>query len=135
MGGLVTDRQFMDGYSRAMGVDGQFRIGQTARFNYMAFQTMNRDQAGNETSGPSWGMFLQRNGRNLRMNSFAGSNHPEAATDVGFLRRNNTQEFWQNVSYRWWPESLDHQLGASGPLSASLQLRLDPRGRDHRHGA
>ena len=105
MAGLVTDRQFMDGYSRAAGIDGQFRIGQTAQFNYMAFQTMNRDQNGVETSGPSWGLFLQRNGRNLRVNSFTGSNHPDAATDVGFLRRSDTQDFNQSVSYRWWPDT------------------------------
>lgn len=105
MGGLVTERRFMDGYSRASGIDGQFRIGQSARFNYMAFQTQNRDLDGRETSGPSWGLFLQRNGRNLSINSFAGSNHPDAVTDVGFLRRNNTQDFWNTASYRWWPES------------------------------
>ena len=105
MGGLVTDREFMGSYSRAMGIDGQFRIGQTARFNYMAFQTMNKDLNGVETSGPSWGLLLQRSGRNLRVSTYTGSNHPEAATDVGFLRRSNTQDFNQNVSYRWWPDS------------------------------
>ena len=105
MGGLVTDREFMGSYSRAMGIDGQFRIGQTARFNYMVFQTMNQDLNGVETSGPSWGLLLQRNGRNLRVSTFTGSNHPDAATDVGFLRRSNTQDFNQTVSYRWWPDS------------------------------
>ena len=105
VGGLVTERRFMDGYSRAVGIDGQFGIGQSARFNYMAFQAKNRNLDGRETSGPSWGLFLQRDGRNLRINSYAGSNHPDAGTDVGFFRRNNTQDFWNTVSYRWWPES------------------------------
>ena len=105
MGGLVTDREFMGGHSRAMGIDGQFRIGQTARFNYMAFQTMNKDLSGVETSGPSWGLFLQRTGRNLRMSSYTGSDHPDAATAVGFLRRSDTQDFNQSVSYRWWPDT------------------------------
>ena len=104
-GGLVTDRQFVNGFSRAMGIDGQFRIGQTARFNYMAFQTQNRDQDGVETSGPAWGMFMQRNGRNLRLSSFAGSNHPDMKTDVGFVRRVDVQQFWETAAYRWWPES------------------------------
>ena len=104
IGGLVTDREFLNGHSRATGIDGQFRIGQTARFNYMAFQTTNRDLDGVETSGPAWGLFLQRNGRNLRLSSFAGSNHPDSATDVGFLRRPDVQQFWQTGSYRWWPE-------------------------------
>ena len=104
VGGLVTDREFLDSYSRAVGVDGQFAIGQTARLDYMAFQTMNRDLDGVETSGPSWALFFQRPGRNLGLTSFAGRNHPDAATDVGFLRRADTQGFRQNVSYRWWPE-------------------------------
>ena len=104
VGALVTDREFMDGYSRAVGVDSQFRIGPTARFNLMAFQTMNRDMDGVETSGPSWGVFVQRNGRNLRLSQFAGSTHPDADTDVGFIRRSDDQRFNQSASYRWWPE-------------------------------
>lgn len=114
MGGLVTDREFLDTHSRAAGVDGQFRIGRTARFNYMAFQTMNRRRNGVETSGPAWGVFLQRNGRNLRLASFTGSNDPDAATDVGFLRRANTQNFWHNISYRWWPEKWIINWGPRG---------------------
>ena len=112
MGALVTDREFVDGYSRAIGTDGQMRIGQTSTFNWMAFQTLNRDQEGVETSGPSWGLFLQRNGRNLRLSSFTGSSHPDARTDVGFLRRVNSQEFYQTAQYRWWPE---HWLINWGP--------------------
>ena len=112
MGALVTDREFLDGYSRAIGTDGQMRIGQTSTFNWMAFQTLNRDQEGVETSGPSWGLFLQRNGRNLRLSSFTGSSHPDARTDVGFVRRVNSQDFYQTVQYRWWPE---HWLINWGP--------------------
>ena len=104
MGALVTDREFLSGYSRAIGTDGQMRIGRTSTFNWMAFQTMNRDPDGFETSGPSWGLLLRRSGRNLGLTSFVGSNHPDAATDVGFLRRVNSQEFRHNGFYRWWPE-------------------------------
>ena len=104
LGATVTDREFMDGYSRAVGVDGQFRLGQAARFNLMAFQTMNRDVDGRETSGPSWGTFFQRNGRNVRVASFMGSDHPDAATDLGFIRRTNSIRSFSNASYRWWPE-------------------------------
>ena len=94
----------MDGYSRAVGVDGQFRLGQTARFNLMAFQTMNRDLDGHETSGTSWGTFFQRNGRTWRLASFMGSDDPDAATDLGFIRRTNSIRSFTNASYRWWPE-------------------------------
>ena len=104
LGATVTDREFMDGYSRAVGVDGQFRLGQTARFNLMAFQTMNRDVDGHETSGTSWGTFFQRNGRTWRVASFMGSDDPDAATDLGFIRRTNSIRSFSNASYRWWPE-------------------------------
>jgi len=114
VGGLVTDREFLGSHSRAAGVDGQFRIGRTARFNYMAFETMNRKLDGTETSGRAWGVFLQRNGRNLRLSSFTGSNDPDAATDVGFLRRANTRNFWHTGSYRWWPEKWVINWGPRG---------------------
>jgi len=104
LGATVTDREFMDGYSRAVGVDGQFRLGQAARFNLMAFQTMNRDLDGHETSGTSWGTFFQRNGRTWRVASFMGSDDPDAATDLGFIRRTNSIRSFSNASYRWWPE-------------------------------
>jgi TolB-like protein len=104
VGALVTDREFMDGYSRAIGVDGQFRLSQASRFNVIAFQTMNRDTEDRETSGYIWGTFFQRNGRNLRFSSFNGSDHEDAATDLGFIRRTNSIRTFSNASYRWWPE-------------------------------
>ena len=104
IGALVTDREFMDGYSRAVGVDGQWRLGQVSRFNVIAFQTMNRDTEDRETSGYVWGTFFQRNGRNFRFSTFNGSDHEDAATDVGFISRTNAIRSFANASYRWWPE-------------------------------
>ena len=51
------------------------------------------------------------------MTSFTGSNHPDAATDVGFLRRSDTQDFSQNVSYRWWPDTwiINKKMGRRNP--------------------
>ena len=105
VGGLVTDRRFLDGYSRAAGADGQFRLGQTGQLNFIVFQTSKRDQAGVETTGPAWGVFLQRNGRNLRLSTFNGSTHPDLGTDLGFIRRVDTHTHRDTVSYRWWPET------------------------------
>ena len=56
IGAIVTDREFLDGYSRVGGVDGQFRLGQTNRFNFVAVQSTHRDEAGNERSGPMGGV-------------------------------------------------------------------------------
>ena len=104
IGALVTDREFLDGYSRAAGVDAQFRLSQASRFNIIAFQTLNKDLEGRETSGHMWGTFFQRNGRNFRMNAFNGGDGEDAATQVGFIRRTNALQHFSNASYRWWPE-------------------------------
>lgn len=104
LGTLVTDRQFLDGYSRAAGIDGQFRLGRTAQLNFITFQTLNRDQDGVETSGPTWGVFLQQNGRHLRYSMFNGSDDPDLRSDLGFIRRVDTRTHTDTVAYRWWPE-------------------------------
>ena len=105
IGLILTDREFLDGYSRAAGAAGQFRLGQTGQLNFIAFQTLNRDQAGDETTGPAWGVFLQQNGRNLRFSTFNGSTHPDLRSDLGFIRRVDTHTHRDTVAYRWWPES------------------------------
>jgi hypothetical protein len=104
VGTLVTDRQFVNGYSRAAGVDAQFRLGRTGQLNFIGFQTLNREQDGAETSGPAWGVFLQKNGRNLRLSTFNGSTDPDLRTDLGFIRRVNTHTHRHTLGYRWWSE-------------------------------
>ena len=59
IGALVTDREFMDGYSRVAGVDGQFRIGQTDQVNFVAFQSQHRDEEGQEGVRPRAWRVLQ----------------------------------------------------------------------------
>ena len=104
IGALVTDREFMDGYSRAVGIDGQFRLSQAARFNVIAFQTLNKDLERRETSGYMWGTFFQRNGRNFRVNAFNGGDGEDAGTQLGFIRRTSALQSFSSASYRWWPE-------------------------------
>jgi hypothetical protein len=104
IGALVTDREFMDAYSRVAGLDGQFRLGRATRVNFIAFQSYTRDEQGVERSGPAWGTFFQHNGRSLRFNSFVGSTDPDFRTDAGFVRRVDTQRTFNNLSYRWWPQ-------------------------------
>ena len=105
IGALVTDREFVDGYSRVAGIDGQFRIGQTDQVNFVAFQSQHRDEEGQEGSGPVLGAYYNHNGRSLRFSSFVGSTDPEFGTDVGFVRRVDTRTARSDASYRWWPET------------------------------
>lgn len=124
IGAIVTDREFLDGYSRVGGVDGQFRLGQTSRFNFVAVQSTHRDEAGRERSGPMGGALVQHNGRNLTAQSFVGIIDPDFRTDVGFVRRVDQRLGGVSVGYRWWPESW---LISWGP-EASYQLSYNHEG-------
>ena len=51
IGMVVTDREFLDGHSRAAGVDGSLRVGRTHEVNFLTMRTGNRDLEGVERSG------------------------------------------------------------------------------------
>ena len=118
IGALVTDREFLDGYNRVGGIDGQFRLGQATRFNFVAFQSQDRDESGVERTGPMLGAMVAHEGRHLQARVFGARVDPDFRTDVGFLQRVDQQLGSANVGYRWWPESwliswgptLDYQL-------------------------
>ena len=118
IGALVTDREFLDGYNRVGGIDGQFRLGQATRFNFVAFQSQDRDESGVERTGPMLGAMVAHEGRHLQARVFGARIDPDFRTDVGFLQRVDQQLGSATVGYRWWPESwliswgptLDYQL-------------------------
>lgn len=117
IGALVTDREFLDGYSRLGSIDGQFRFSPTSRLNLVAAQSQHRDEGGVERNGHMFGLLFQRNGRNLVTTSFIGQVDPNFRTDVGFVRRVDARNIRQRISYRWYPE---HWLINWGP-SANYQ--------------
>ena len=45
VGAIVTDREFLDGYSRLVGMDSNFRVGRTHQFGFRALGTDRRDPA------------------------------------------------------------------------------------------
>ena len=113
IGALVTDREFLDGYNRVGGIDGQFRLSQATRFNFVAFQSQDRDEQGVEREGPMLGAMVAHEGRNLQARFFGARIDPEFRTDVGFLQRVDQRLGGANVGYRWWPE---HWLISWGPV-------------------
>ena len=112
IGALVTDREFLDGYNRVGGIDGQFRLGRATRFNFVAFQSQDRDEQGVERSGPMLGALVAHEGRHLQARAFGARIDPDFRTGVGFLQRVDQQMGGANVGYRWWPE---HWLISWGP--------------------
>ena len=105
IGALVTDREFMDGYNRIAGLDGQFRLGRTNRVNAYAFQSRTRDEVGVERSGPAYGWIFRHSGRNLSYAFGSGSTDPDFRALAGFVRRVDEHQIITRASYRWWPEN------------------------------
>ncbi len=110
IGAIVTDREFLDNYSRLAGVDGNFRLSDTASIGFRAISTQNRNQvdAGGDfldTSGNMLDVGMRSQGRNLNYFVAGYQIDPEFNTAVGFVRRRDIRAVVSNVGYRWWPES------------------------------
>ncbi len=121
VGAIVTDRQFLDGHSRLVGADSNFRIGATHQLGFRAFGTDRRAaQSGPQTNpcpatadaeapaacdGYALDFGFRKRGRNLSysIDSFALS--PDFRTDVGFVRRTDQRETEARVDYLWWPQT------------------------------
>ena len=121
VGAVVTDRQFLDGHSRLVGADSNFRIGATHQLGFRAFGTDRRAaQSGPQTNpcpaaadaeapaacdGYALDFGFRKRGRNLSysIDSFALS--PDFRTDVGFVRRTDQRETEARVDYQWWPQT------------------------------
>ena len=105
LGAFVSDRGFMDSYSRVVGVDSQLRIGGTDRFNLVVSQSQSRGEDGTERLGPAGGVLYRRNGRNLSFSALAWVTDPDFRNGVGFVRRTDEKRANFTGAYRWWPES------------------------------
>ena len=105
IGGIVTDREFLDSYSRVGGLDGRFNLGNTHSISFTAVGTDHRDEEGLERNGSAVSTEFVRRGRNLSYGASYNAFDPDFATDVGFVRRVDTREAGTDVSYLWYPES------------------------------
>ena len=105
IGLILTDREFLDGYSRLGGVDGNFRLSDAASFGFRAITTQNRDQDLLGTAGNMFDVNLRSQGRNLNYFVAGYTIAPQFNTDVGFVRRRDIKAGVGNIGYRWWPEN------------------------------
>jgi hypothetical protein len=111
IGIIVTDREFVDQYSRVGGVDGQLRIGSNQRAGFRAITSRHRDVDGVQLNGNVLDFGYRKEGRNLRFSGNYFSISPGFRTDTGFIRRVNQRRVGGDVSYRWWPESWVRSFG------------------------
>ena len=105
IGGIVTDREFLESYSRVGAVDGRFRLGQTNDFEFRVGQSWRRDEEGVERRGATYNVGWNHNGRSLDYSIRHDSVEPQFGTATGFVRRTDTRRTRGRVGYTWWPES------------------------------
>ena len=112
IGAVVTDRQFLDGFSRLAGIDSNFRVGDTHSFGFRALRTDHVEETdhldendGRRTDGYLLDAGFRKRGRNLSYSLDASALSPDFKTDVGFVRRNDMRLVNTSVEYQWWPQS------------------------------
>ena len=105
IGAIVTDREFVDRYSRLGGLDGMFRFGVNHRLRFTAVNADRRDDVGVRRTGSMLDFNLRKEGRHLIYEAAHTEIHPDFGTDLGFIRRTDQKRTWGSVAYRWWPES------------------------------
>ena len=105
VGALVTDREFLDSFSRVAAVDGRFRIGQTHSAAFLAATSANRELDGAVRNGPLYDLQFRRDSRHLNYRLQYNEIDPEFGTAAGFVRRVDMRRFDADVEYEWWPES------------------------------
>ena len=106
IGAIFTDREFLDGSSRLVGIDSNFRVGATHQLGFRAMRTDHREENGGaETDGYVLDFGFRKRGRNLTYSIDAFALSPDFKTDVGFVRRTDQRRYDGRVSYQWWPQN------------------------------
>ena len=100
---MVTDREFMNQHSRAIGGDGDFRLNDTHRFFARLIGTDQTDAVGVRRKGYFYDLNFRKSGRNLSYSLISNGISPDFRTDVGFVRRTDQRQSLASLSYRWWP--------------------------------
>jgi hypothetical protein len=104
-GVIATDREFLDGYSRLVGVNGNARFSPTFSGTAMAIGSWMKDAGAQpQTRGDMLFGALNQRGRHLSWLLYGFQISPDFGTDVGFVRRTDQRQVAGNVSYRFWPE-------------------------------
>ena len=105
IGAMVTNRDFLGGYSRMALADGAFRLGRTQSIGFAAVQADNRDLDGVDSRGTLFDVNYRLQGRHWNIFSGTYLLSPDFRTDVGFVQRTDQQRNVTTLGYRFWPES------------------------------
>jgi hypothetical protein len=105
IGAMVTNRDFLGGYSRMALADGAFRLGRTQSIGFAAVQADNRDLDGVDSRGTLFDVNYRLQGRHWNIFNGTYLLSPDFRTDVGFVQRTDQQRNVTTLGYRFWPES------------------------------
>ena len=104
IGVIFTDREFLAGYSRLLGADGNFRLSPTIAGAVRGVGAWNLASDGVERrNGHVFDATLRQNGRNVDWFVTANEITPNFDTDVGFVRRTDQRRVFGNIGYLFWP--------------------------------
>jgi len=104
VGLIVTDREFMNDYSRMVAGDLSLRIGQTRNFGFRYFRADNEKNGAAKTGWAST-VSIRQEGRNWRWQNFTEAISPDFVNELSFTQRVDQIKSMPNLSYRFWPES------------------------------
>ena len=105
IGVIFTDREFMDGFSRLLGADGNFRLSPTIAGALRGVGAWNLAPDGvQRRNGHVYDASLRKNGRHVNWFVAAYEISPNFDTDVGFIRRTDERRLSGNIGYRFWPQ-------------------------------
>ena len=106
IGAVFTNRNHLDGASNVVGLDSNFRVGNTHQLGARVLRSDHRDgEDGLETNGWVTDFGFRKNGRNLSYSIDTSSISPDFNSDVGFVRRRDQQIYESRVEYEWWPQN------------------------------
>ena len=112
IGAIFTEREHLDGSSQMLGVDSNFRVGDTHQLGLRAMGSRHRDESRLETDGYVLDGGIRKRGRNLSYSLDASVLSPDFRTDVGYVRRTDQRLVEGRVGYEWWPQ---HWIISWGP--------------------
>ena len=106
VGTLFTNREFLNGYSRMIGLDAPLRFGGGAYLvRYTGFYSDRRGLDGVRKRGNMYEILFRKDGRHLTYSFVNYQFSPGYGTELGFIRRVDQRQVDGRVSYRWFPEN------------------------------
>jgi len=106
IGGFYTGREFSQGYNRVTGIDGRFRLSDSAKFEYHLLGSFSKDQDEDDvTSGHALGLRYDFSNRKFILDLGLQDISENFQLDSGFIERLGLTRLSVFSMYRFFPKS------------------------------